>query len=87
MVENPMSLSGRSILVTGASSGIGRETAILASKLGARVILVGRDRGRLEETHARLAGTGHRLEIVDLAIARANIPHWLRELTNEVGPL
>jgi NAD(P)-dependent dehydrogenase (short-subunit alcohol dehydrogenase family) len=39
----PMDLAGRGIVVTGASSGIGRETAILLSQLGASVILTGRD--------------------------------------------
>ena len=36
---NPMELTGRRIMVTGASSGIGRETAILLSNLGAQVVL------------------------------------------------
>ena len=38
---NPMELTGRRIMVTGASSGIGRETAILLSNLGAQGVLVG----------------------------------------------
>ena len=38
---NPMELTGRRIMVTGASSGIGRETAILLSNLGAQVVLLG----------------------------------------------
>ena len=40
---NPMELTGKRIMVTGASSGIGRETAILLSNLGAQVVLLGRD--------------------------------------------
>ena len=39
---NPMDLTGKRILITGASSGIGRETAVLASQLGAEVVLLGR---------------------------------------------
>ena len=39
---NPMNLTDRKILVTGASSGIGRETSILLSKLGAQLVLTGR---------------------------------------------
>lgn len=56
---NPFSLENKTILVTGASSGIGRATAREASRLGARVILAGRNRERLEETMAMLSGEGH----------------------------
>ena len=44
---NPFSLEGKTILVTGASSGIGRQCAIDCSKMGAKVIAVGRDYERL----------------------------------------
>jgi NAD(P)-dependent dehydrogenase (short-subunit alcohol dehydrogenase family) len=47
---NPISLSGRKILITGASSGIGRAAAIYCSKLGADVVLCGRSQTRLKET-------------------------------------
>lgn len=56
---NPMELSGRRILVTGASSGIGRETAVLLSKLGANVILIARDEERLRETFNMLGEGEH----------------------------
>lgn len=56
---NPMELTGRRIMVTGASSGIGRETAILLSNLGAQVVLLGRDEQRLAETKDNLSGEGH----------------------------
>ena len=47
---NPFSLEGKKILVTGASSGIGRGIAIECSKLGAHLILNGRNEERLKET-------------------------------------
>ncbi|WP_418974468.1 SDR family NAD(P)-dependent oxidoreductase [Alistipes sp.] len=47
---NPFSLEGRSILVTGASSGIGRACAVACAEAGARIALVGRNRDRLNET-------------------------------------
>ena len=50
MKRNPMSLEGKRILVTGASSGIGRACAIMASELGATVILTGRNEHALNET-------------------------------------
>lgn len=49
-MTNPFSLNGKTILVTGASSGIGRATAILVSKLGAKVIITARNESRLYET-------------------------------------
>ena len=50
MSYNPYSLEGKTILVTGASSGIGKATAIECSKLGARVVITGRDETRLCDT-------------------------------------
>src|SRR5579862_5461942 len=66
-MKNPLSLTGKSVVVTGASAGIGRATAILLSELGARVTLVGRNRGRLEETLNKLNGDGHSVQPFDLA--------------------
>ena len=53
---DPYSLEGKTILVTGASSGIGRATAIEASKLGATVVITARDTARLQETFDQLEG-------------------------------
>lgn len=78
-IINPMDLSGRSVLVTGASSGIGRATAILLSQLGARVILVARRQVQLEETMSQMVGTGHRVEVFDLFQIEA-IADWLPSL-------
>ncbi len=65
---NPMELEGRNILVTGASSGIGRETAILLSKLGANVVLVARNEDKLKETLKNLEPGRHVLVGFDLNI-------------------
>lgn len=46
---NPFTLSGKTILVTGASSGIGRATAIVCARMGARVVLSGRNTEALVE--------------------------------------
>ena len=56
---NPFSLEGKTILVTGASSGIGRQTAIECSKMGAKVIVCGRNQERLNETLSSMEGEGH----------------------------
>ena len=73
------------MLVTGASSGIGRETAVLLSSLKATLVITGRNQQRLEETLGMLSGTGHRAEVCDLSQAES-IPNWLRNLAAEVGP-
>jgi len=63
---NPFSLDGKTILVTGASSGIGRATAIECSKLGARLVITGRNEERLAETFNQLEGEGHMQIVADL---------------------
>ena len=50
IVNNPFSLGNKTIIITGASSGIGRECAIACSKMGARIVLIGRSNDRLIET-------------------------------------
>lgn len=59
MIFNPDMLAGQHIFVTGASSGIGRDTALLLSHCGARLIISGRDADRLDQTLQALAGNGH----------------------------
>jgi NAD(P)-dependent dehydrogenase (short-subunit alcohol dehydrogenase family) len=83
---NPMDMTDRRILVTGASSGIGRETAILLSRLGARIVLVARDKSRLEETLSLLDGSGHLVKPCDLT-ALDEIPDWLKGISQEFGRL
>jgi NAD(P)-dependent dehydrogenase (short-subunit alcohol dehydrogenase family) len=85
MAINPLLMQGRTVLVTGASSGIGRETAILLSELEARVVLAGRDRSRLHETLERMQGSDHRVEAFDLADADA-IPAWIKQMVAAIGP-
>src|ERR1035437_8451882 len=63
---NPFSLEGKTILITGASSGIGRATAIECSKMGAIVVITGRNENRLNETFNQLEGVGHIQIIGDL---------------------
>ena len=51
---NPFSLEGKTILVTGASSGIGREVAIQCARMGAAVVITGRNQERLQEVVEQL---------------------------------
>lgn len=63
---NPFSLEGKTILVTGASSGIGKTTAIECSKMGAKLVITGRNEERLNQTLGELEGEGHLALIGDL---------------------
>ena len=65
-VFNPFSLEGKTILVTGASSGIGRGIAVTCSKMGANIVLGGRNEVRLNETLSEMEGDGHVLAVADL---------------------
>ena len=63
---NPFSLEGKTILITGASSGIGRAIAIECSKMGAMVVITARNENRLNETLLQMEGVGHSIIVADL---------------------
>lgn len=67
MTYNPFSLERKTILVTGASSGIGRATAIECSKMGASVIMTARNEEKLNETLQQMESTNHKIIVADLA--------------------
>ncbi len=79
---NPFSLEGKTILVTGASSGIGQETAISCSKMGASVIITARNQERLQETFDKLEGDNNKHFIADLTNQEE-----LENLVNQVGKI
>lgn len=56
---NPFSLENKVIIVIGASSGIGAQSAIDCSKMGAKVVLVVRNEERLQQTLSQMEGEGH----------------------------
>lgn len=67
---NPFSIEGKTILVTGASSGIGKQTAIECSRMGANVIITARNEERLNTTLNTLSsdnGQKHQMIIANLA--------------------
>lgn len=59
-------LEGKSILVTGASSGIGRAISQISSTFGAKLILIGRNIARLKSTYDSLSGSGHSYFVADV---------------------
>ena len=65
-MNNPFSLEGKTVLVTGASSGIGRQTAIECSRMGASVVWSARNEARLQETLSSMEGDSHKVIPADL---------------------
>jgi NAD(P)-dependent dehydrogenase (short-subunit alcohol dehydrogenase family) len=80
-----ISLNG-TILVTGASSGIGRETARLLSSLGAKLVLVARREDALCGTLESLEGSGHTYRVRDLSDT-SELPEFVRSVVSQTGPL
>lgn len=85
-LQNTLSLQGRFVLVTGATSGIGRDSAILLSQLGAKVALLGRRQESLQESLACLSGAGHETVLYDLN-APDELPVLLRGISERSGRL
>jgi NAD(P)-dependent dehydrogenase (short-subunit alcohol dehydrogenase family) len=84
-IINPMDLTGRNVLVTGASSGIGRETSILLSQLGATITLSGRNQEQLDHTRGQLHGQGHQTAPFEMTRLE-EIPAWIKDLAAAHGP-
>lgn len=82
----PFSLQNKTVLVTGASSGIGRATAMLCAELGAKVILLGRDTFALEVTLQGMPGTEHVIVQYDL-LDFNSIPKMIQNVVSSHGLL
>lgn len=68
--HDPFSLQGRTVLVTGASSGLGRQIAISCAGRGATIVAAGRDSQRLKQTLDQLQGDGHQAIQAELTDAQ-----------------
>jgi len=84
MPSNPFNLEGRRVLVTGASSGIGRATCSLLAGMGAELVCLGRNESRLAETLASLGPGQHQSHLADLTDSDAIVPLLVR-LASEGG--
>lgn len=79
-------LQAKTILITGASSGIGKQAAIFFSKQGAKVAITGRNQERLNETLSLLTGNGHIAITANLG-SQNTIELLVKQVTEELGPL
>lgn len=85
-MNNPFSLKGKVIVVTGASSGIGKQAAIDCAGMGARVVLIARNESRLHETLSQMEGSGHLIVPFDLTeYQSAN--DCVKQIVDRVGPI
>ena len=85
-MHNPMDLTGRAVMVTGASSGLGWRNRDPRLRLGGRVLLVARNADRLDETRRSLEGDGHAMLSFDLT-ETDKIPAMVAEQAAAFGPL
>ena len=83
---NPMDLTGKRVIVTGSSSGIGKATAIRLSELGAEVILIARSENKLKETLNLLSGNNNCYYIFDLTNI-SEIETLIKKIVLEKGKL
>lgn len=79
-------LTDRRIIVTGASSGIGKQTAITLSRLGAKLVLIARREDKLRQTLSALEGEGHSYYCADLSDTDS-IEELIRRIVLEQGKL
>ena len=83
---NVIDLSEKKIIVIGASSGIGKQTAITLSRVGAKVILVARREDKLLETTRLLEGEGHGIHCIDVQ-KLDEIEGHIKQIIAKFGPM
>ncbi len=82
---NPMDLTGKRILVTGAAGGMGTQTCLVLSRLGARVTLCDMEMGALQKVYAQLEGEGHTMYAFNLNDID-DIEDLVKTMVDEGGP-
>ncbi len=85
-MHNPLAIEGRTVLVTGASGGLGRAICQKLARLGARVVLTGRSEEKLELALQSLEGTGHFAKACELSELEG-LAAWMKSIVEKAGPL
>jgi NAD(P)-dependent dehydrogenase (short-subunit alcohol dehydrogenase family) len=85
--SDPFRLDNRTIIVTGASSGIGRQCAITCSRMGARVILLGRNSDRLSETLSSMNLSSEHLTFSLDLVNYENVQNTVNQIIDLVGSI
>lgn len=85
-MNNLIDLTGKQILVIGASSGIGKQTAITLSTVGAKVSLVARNENGLQKTLSALSGEDHDYYVADVS-DMSIIESLIKRIVEKKGPL
>lgn len=83
---NIIDLSNKTIVITGAGSGIGQETAITASKIGAKVVLLDISEEGLEKTMSLIEGVGHSYYVIDLCELQS-IESYVKQISLKYGKI
>jgi NAD(P)-dependent dehydrogenase (short-subunit alcohol dehydrogenase family) len=85
-MNSPYDLKARNILITGASSGIGRQCAISCSRMGATIILIGLETDKLQDTVSQLEGSGHISYTQDIT-EYDKLESIIKESVEKLGPI
>lgn len=87
-MSDRMSVHGRTVCITGSSSGMGRAIAEHIGALGATVYLMGRNAEPMEESKARIEAAGGKADLATFDVAdTAALQAWIQRATDETGRL
>ena len=87
-MSDRLSVHGRTVCITGSSSGMGRAIAEHLGALGATVYLMGRNAEPMEESKARIEAAGGKADLATFDVAdTAALQAWIQRATDETGRL